>query len=60
MACPVLTLGYLRRQIRITRSQGQFVLLKFWAKRVVAWVGHCADAYARAALYENLSQPLRH
>jgi hypothetical protein len=56
VAHPVLALGYARKQVRPAKARTRSVLLTFWAKRIAVWVDHCADAYARAALYEDLSR----
>lgn len=56
MAHPVLALGHARTQIRPAKTQARSILLTLWAKRIAVWVSHCADAYAQATLYEDLSR----
>lgn len=56
MAHPVLAPGHARTQIRPAKTQVRSILLTLWAKRIAAWIEHCADAYAQAALYEDLSR----
>ena len=56
MAHPVLALGHTRTQVRPAKTQKRSILLSRWAKRIAVWIDHCAEAYAQAALYEDLSR----